>query len=709
MTQGDNNPSNMYDRRNPNNGGGGRDAPNLGTGQRASALRHSAGSRGGGSRSTATSHFGSQNEFGNDQKPLSTEYATGPVDMDEADEEMMMNEDDDDDIPQFDDEDHVYPEDGQMIGDQNLPVEQDERARNKRLALVVGLIVVVVGGAIGAVFYFTRSTSSPRINIAPPIVPDTRAPVSPSDTPRPTLVPVTAKPSRAPVSPSPSREGRQQRFATFVNALIQDGVSDANKFIPPTPGTDTPRSSQLQAVDWMLDEDPRLLLDEGKETPGYLIVQRYIATTFYFQMTGKRWNDNEFWLTGAHECDWFGFSCVDLPVPNVPLFEENASTLASSRQDEVPTVEGRVVIQIDLESNNLLGILPDEIGFFSTVTHLGLWDNSIVGTIPRTIGIMNKLVKLYLDDNPGLTGPLPAEIGQLRDLDDMTLYNTGITGSFPSEIGKLTSLSRFWANGVSFTGTIPTEIGNLKALKSLYLDECDFEGTIPSQIGECTNLEDMRFFNNELTGTIPSEMYFLSNLKILYLDNNDLNGTISPLISGWGAMQDLQIFNNLLEGQIPESIGNLPSLRVLVLKKNKLTGTIPSAFGKAGNLVSISLGENQMDGRIPDSIKQNKGLVRLKLESNKFVGPIPSWMASFENLKSLNLQDNRFSGPVPTALENLVAAPLEEMHLEKNDLTGAMPIELCEVNGLVLTADCGGAPPEVSCECCSQCFQSPGK
>lgn len=178
--QGDNNPSNMYDRRNPNNGGGGRDAPNLGTGSRVSALRHSAGSRGGGSRSTATSHFGSQNEFGNDQKPLSTEYATGPVDMDEADEEMMMNEDDDDDVPQFDDEDHVYPEDGQMIGDQNLPVEQDERARNRRLALVVVLIVAVVGGAIGAVFYFTRSTSSPRMNPAQPIAPrPTRAPASP--------------------------------------------------------------------------------------------------------------------------------------------------------------------------------------------------------------------------------------------------------------------------------------------------------------------------------------------------------------------------------------------------------------------------------------------------------------------------------------------------------------------------------------------------
>lgn len=47
---------------------------------------------------------------------------------------------------------------------------------------------------------------------------------------------------------------------------------------------------------------------------------------------------------------------------------------------------------------------------------LGLNSNNLQGALPSVIGCLPALSRLRLNNNPGLTGPLPAAIGELAHL-----------------------------------------------------------------------------------------------------------------------------------------------------------------------------------------------------------------------------------------------------------------------------------------------------
>jgi len=68
------------------------------------------------------------------------------------------------------------------------------------------------------------------------------------------------------------------------------------------------------------------------------------------------------------------------------------------------------------------------------------------------------------------------------------------------------------------TGALPSQIGNLKNLKILKASNNDFTG-VPAELGQLTKLEIIDFSNNRLTG-LPNELGQLKNLKILDLSNN---------------------------------------------------------------------------------------------------------------------------------------------------------------------------------------------
>ncbi|KAG0479094.1 hypothetical protein HPP92_013813 [Vanilla planifolia] len=70
------------------------------------------------------------------------------------------------------------------------------------------------------------------------------------------------------------------------------------------------------------------------------------------------------------------------------------------------------------------------------------------------------------------------------------------------------------------------EVGNLKSLISLDLYNNNISGTIPPALGKLKSLVFLRLNDNKLTGRIPRELTGLSTLKVLEVSNNDLCGTI---------------------------------------------------------------------------------------------------------------------------------------------------------------------------------------
>jgi len=199
------------------------------------------------------------------------------------------------------------------------------------------------------------------------------------------------------------------------------------------------------------------------------------------------------------------------------------------------------------------------------VTSLELNSNQLTGTIPSEIGNLTNLISLQLSINQ-LTGSIPVEIGNLTNLTILTLFLNQLSGTIPSEIGNLTNVTFLSLSHNQLTGSIPPEIGNLTNVFELNLLVNQLTGTIPAEIGNLTNLTHLSLFSNQLTGSIPAEIGNLSNLTYLYLAENQLSGSVPAEISNLSGLTYLGLFDNFLM-DLPDLTG-LSALTPLDLQNN---------------------------------------------------------------------------------------------------------------------------------------------
>merc|ERR1712183_1007267 len=77
----------------------------------------------------------------------------------------------------------------------------------------------------------------------------------------------------------------------------------------------------------------------------------------------------------------------------------------------------------------------------------------------------------------------------------------------PSKIGeKMTSMEHFIIDGNLLSGTIPSQLGQMKNMKYLGLQYNGLTGTIPSALGLLNLLEGLDLSNNYLIGSVPAEI-----------------------------------------------------------------------------------------------------------------------------------------------------------------------------------------------------------
>ena len=268
-----------------------------------------------------------------------------------------------------------------------------------------------------------------------------------------------------------------------------------------------------------------------------------------------------------------------------------------------------------------------------------------------------RVVGINLHNN-GLTGEMPAELGNLSNLTSLSLLNNQLSGEIPAELGKLSNLTWLSLPSNQLSGEIPAELGGLSNLENLDLGDNQLTGEIPVELGGLSNLENLFLSSNQLTGEIPSELGNLSNLRQLGLRGNQLTGAIPP------------------------ELGNLSNLELLRLKGNLLAGCVPAGLRDVSENDSDRLGLPFCD------VADREVLVALYNATNG-----PSWTNSANWLSDkpmgrwygvttneggrvthLDLDDNRLTGEIPAALDSLSA--LESLHLSGNRLTGCVPEEL---------------------------------
>ena len=107
--------------------------------------------------------------------------------------------------------------------------------------------------------------------------------------------------------------------------------------------------------------------------------------------------------------------------------------------------DGRVA-ELDLSSNELTGPIPAELGHLTNLQALDLSWNGLSGPIPAELGDLTNLQTLDLRVN-SLTGPIPAWLGDLTNLEQLILSWNGLSGPIPAGRWATSPTCRRWTSG----------------------------------------------------------------------------------------------------------------------------------------------------------------------------------------------------------------------------------------------------------------------
>ncbi|XVE71974.1 hypothetical protein DITRI_Ditri11bG0001100 [Diplodiscus trichospermus] len=143
--------------------------------------------------------------------------------------------------------------------------------------------------------------------------------------------------------------------------------------------------------------------------------------------------------------------------------------------------------------------------------------------------VQNRVVELRLPGK-GLSGQLPIAIGNLTQLQTLSLRFNALSGPIPSDFAKLTSLRNLYLQGNRFSGEIPGFLFSLQNLIRLNLAKNNFTGKIPESIKNLKRLGTLYLENNQLSGSIPD--IDLPSLVQFNVSFNQLNGSIPKGLSG---------------------------------------------------------------------------------------------------------------------------------------------------------------------------------
>ena len=113
----------------------------------------------------------------------------------------------------------------------------------------------------------------------------------------------------------------------------------------------------------------------------------------------------------------------------------------------VTTNADGLVTSLDLEANGLSGVLPAALGDLTSLESLDLRVNDLTGALPSELANLTHLSSLLLNESRSLTGPLPDGLRDLSDLATVRVQDTELCA--PGDDAFQT-----WLGTISFSGLI---------------------------------------------------------------------------------------------------------------------------------------------------------------------------------------------------------------------------------------------------------------
>ncbi|XP_058112339.1 LRR receptor-like serine/threonine-protein kinase EFR isoform X2 [Magnolia sinica] len=231
--------------------------------------------------------------------------------------------------------------------------------------------------------------------------------------------------------------------------------------------------------------------------------------------------------------------------------------------------------QLTMDHNRMTGSVPVSIGKLQSLQVLDLSINRFSGNIPFSVGNMSLLGELYLAEN-NLQGFIPPTLGNCRNLYVLNLSQNSLHGDIPKQVFSLVSLTLSLSlDGNFLTGRLPEDVGDLKNIEEIHVARNRMSGEIPQALGDCLKLEHLSLEGNFFNGTIPRSLNTLKVIQILDLSDNNLSGQIPKYLEEFRFLQYLNLSFNDLDGEVPQEgvFRNLSASSVLGNKK--VCGGIP--------------------------------------------------------------------------------------------------------------------------------------
>ena len=371
--------------------------------------------------------------------------------------------------------------------------------------------------------------------------------------------------------------------------------------------------------------------------------------------------------------------CVPDELRDVP--RNDFARLGLPFCSEHPCVTGGLVDVTDLglmaDCGTLLAVRDTLAGTatlnWSADTPMVDWSGVVVGGTP------GRVIELRLSAL-GLTGQIPLELGDLANLQHLSLSDNQLTGGIPTGLGDLANLQELYLGGNRLTGCVPDGLRDVPNNDFARLDlpfcsehPCVSGGAVvdTTNLGLMSDCVTLLAARDTLAGT--ALLNWAADTLITQWDGVTVDGTPQRVT-------ELNLAERGLMGEIPAELGNLGSLQHLSFWKNQLTGDIPTELGNLSNLQGLFLWRNQLTGEIPAELGNLSNLIVLSLWGNQLTGRIPTELEYLSKLQTLWLSANSLSGCIPPALREVPENDLDDLGLSicSVSLPGAPTIDTVE-------------------------------
>ncbi len=301
------------------------------------------------------------------------------------------------------------------------------------------------------------------------------------------------------------------------------------------------------------------------------------------------------------------------------------------------------------------GIDTDDEGRIIEIYLIG---NNLDGEIPAELGNLSELEGLYLARNE-LSESIPSEIGDLLNLEVLMLFDNDLTGSIPYQFGNLESLEVMHLGRNRLSGRIPSQLGNLQNLRRLHLTVNELSGRIPTSLGDLSNLQQLSIASNDLTGSIPAGIADLSELTHIYLWGNDLSaGTFVSNLDKLTNLQWLDVGGNRINGRdVLAELDALTELTGLGIHDSGVTDSDMQdnmSVLQALDLEFLNISNNDLDDlQTLVQLSRITTIQRLAINGNDFSGELPRTMTNLTLMRLFYFHDNDgLCAPADTEFQN---------------------------------------------------------